>query len=67
MASLRKKLTEPVTTTPNETAAQLPPVAADAKPPPELPEVKSSPADEAGKAALKQRLAEMERAEAITR
>jgi hypothetical protein len=72
MASLKKRFrgkgadAPPVSTPPEVTAAELPPVAADTKPP-EMPKVESSPADEAGKAALKQRLAEMERAEAITR
>jgi hypothetical protein len=70
MSSPRKRFqgadAPPVTTVPNETAAQLPEPVSDAKPP-EMPKVESSPADEAGKAALKQRLAEMENAERFTR
>jgi hypothetical protein len=69
MSSPRKRFqgadAPPVTTVPNETAAKLPDPVADARPPEQLKT--ESPADEAGKAALKQRLAEMERAEAITR
>jgi hypothetical protein len=72
MASLRRKYqgvesrdAPPVTTVPNETAAQLPPVAADTKPP-EQPKTES-PADEAARTALKQRLREMENAEVLQR
>jgi hypothetical protein len=54
----------PVSTPPTE-AAKLPDPAPDAKPP--EPIVESSPADEAGRAALKQRLKEMENAERFTR
>jgi len=74
MASLRKKYSThivdagprqdepPVTTPPEITAAELPPVA-DAKPP-EQPTTES-PADVAARTALKSRLAEMERAEQL--
>jgi hypothetical protein len=55
----------PVTTMPNETAAQPPP-AVDAKPP-EQPTVEPSAADQAAQSALKARLQEMEQAERITR
>jgi hypothetical protein len=78
VASLRKRSAErievsssprqdgpPVTTMPQETAAQPPDPVADPKPP--EPIVETSPAEEAGKAALRQRLQEMERAEALTR
>jgi hypothetical protein len=54
----------PVTTMPVQGAE--PPPAADTKPS-EPPAETESPAEQAGKLALKQRLAEMERAEAITR
>jgi hypothetical protein len=54
----------PVSVPPTE-AAKLPEPVADSKPP--EPMVESSAADEAGKAALKQRLQEMERAEQLTR
>jgi hypothetical protein len=74
MASLRKKYqgngedkdAPPVTTMPPGTEAKLPPIA-DARPPPEMPEPESSPAEQAAQTAIKQRLAEMERAEALTR
>jgi hypothetical protein len=70
MSSPRKRFqgadAPPVTTVPNETAAQLPPVAADAKPP-ESPVAEPSPAEQADKNAIKQRLQEMERAERLTR
>src|SRR6266487_4681500 len=73
MASFRRKYQfehpakdgPPVTTVPNETAAQPPPVV-DAKPP-EPPVAEPSPADEAAKTALRQRLQEMENAEALQR
>src|SRR5262245_58085448 len=72
MASVRRKYQSqlaakdesPVASTP-QVAAEPPPVAADATPPPPI-ETKS-PAEEAGKAALRQRLQEMERAEEINR
>jgi len=75
MASLRKRYQTsveskdgpPVTTMPNETAAELPPAVADAPKPPEPPAAEPSPADEAAKTALRQRLAEMERAENLQR
>jgi hypothetical protein len=54
----------PVSTPPTE-AAKLPDPAPDPKPP--EPMAESTPADEAGKAALKQRLQEMENAEQFTR
>jgi hypothetical protein len=54
----------PVSVPPTE-SAKLPEPVADPKPP--APIVESSPADEAGRAALKQRLQEMENAERITR
>src|SRR5262249_321381 len=63
MASLRKRYQTqdaPVMSPPQITAAELPEPVADAKPP--EPVVESSPAEEAGKAALRQRLEEMERA-----
>jgi hypothetical protein len=74
MASLRKRYQEhvetsprqdgpPVTTAPTE-AAKLPP-AVDAKPP--EPITTESPADAAGRDAIKQRLQEMQQAERITR
>src|SRR6266516_1556532 len=73
MASFRRKYQfehpakdgPPGTTVPNETAAQPPPVV-DAKPP-EPPVAEPSPADEAAKTALRQRLQEMENAEALQR
>ncbi len=75
MASLRKRYQTSVeskdgprvTTMPNETAAELPPAVADAPKPPEPPAAEPSPADEAAKTALRQRLAEMERAENLQR
>jgi hypothetical protein len=54
----------PVSVPPTE-AAKLPEPVADAKPP--EPMAESTPADEAGRAALKQRLKEMENAELLTR
>jgi hypothetical protein len=54
----------PVSVPPTE-AAKLPEPAVDAKPP--EPMAESTPADEAGRAALKQRLKEMENAELLTR
>jgi len=48
-------------------AAEPPPPAVDAKPPPAMPETTESPAEKAGKEALRNRLAEMERAETLTR
>jgi len=68
MASLRKRYQTqdaPVMSPPQITAAELPEPVADAKPP--EPVVESSPAEEAGKAALRQRLEEMERAEKLAR
>jgi hypothetical protein len=65
MASLRKKYQESVTTAPSA-SAKLPDPVADPKPP-KMPETTESPAEEAGKAALRQRLQEMERAEQLTR
>src|SRR5262245_26598940 len=75
MASVRRKYQSqlaakdepPVTTTPQETAAKLPEPAVDAKPPEPIETASASPAEEAGKAALRQRLQEMERAEQINR
>src|SRR5262245_33388691 len=79
MASLRRKYQEhievgprqdepPVSPLPEGTAAKLPEPAVDAKPPPEMPETTTeSPAEKAGKEALRNRLAEMERAETLTR
>lgn len=55
----------PVSTPPAVTAAELPPIAADIKPPEPIEE--KSPAEKAGESALRQRLKEMENAEAITR
>jgi hypothetical protein len=70
MSSPRKRFqgadAPPVTTVPNETAAQLPPIA-DAPKPPEQPTTEPSPADAAARSALKARLAEMENAERLTR
>jgi hypothetical protein len=75
MASLRKKYAPqlgnptrddepPVTSPPEVSGARLPEPVADAKPLPE--EIKSaSPADEAGKAAIQQRLEEMENAQRL--
>jgi hypothetical protein len=78
MASLRKQYQNrnrieaspakddaPVSAPPEVTAAELPPVVENPKP--VEPMVESSPAEEAGKTALRQRLQEMERAETITR
>src|SRR5262245_4472923 len=56
----------PVSPPPEGTAAKLPEPAVDAKPPPEMPETtEPSPAEEAGRVALKQRLAEMQQAELL--
>jgi hypothetical protein len=73
MASLRRKYqgveskdAPPVTTVPNETAAQLPEPVVDAKPL-EQPAAELSPAEQAAQSALKQRLQEMQHAEALTR
>jgi hypothetical protein len=71
MASFRRKYqiespdAPPVTTVPNEAAAELPPPV-DAKSP-EPPAAEPGPADEAAKTALRQRLQEMENAEALQR
>jgi hypothetical protein len=71
MASFRRKYQveskdgPPVTTVP-VAGAEPPPPVVDAKPP-EPPVAEPSPADEAGKVALRQRLAEMERAENLQR
>jgi hypothetical protein len=76
MASLRKKYAErvevgpasdepPISTPPQATAAELPEPAPDVKPPPEIET--QSPADVAAKTALRARLEEMNRAEALTR
>jgi hypothetical protein len=72
MASLRKKYVQvetptanndaPIASTPVQAAAEPPPVAEDK--PLEKP-AESNPVDEAAKSALKQRLQEMERAEAL--
>jgi hypothetical protein len=56
----------PVASTPT-TAASPPPVAADTKPPEEIAEKKPSAVDEAANLAIKTRLAEIERAEALAR
>src|SRR5262249_26767451 len=75
MASLRKRSQQnpeasrdepPVSSPPEVTAAELPPLAADAGKPPETPATNESPAEVAARTALKQRLAEMQNAEAIT-
>ena len=77
MASLRKRYQErievgltkdgpPVTTAPTG-AAKLPEPAVDVKSPPEMLETKESPADIAGKNALRERLREMENAETLNR
>jgi hypothetical protein len=77
MASLRRRTQDrlevgprqeapPVSTPPQVTAAELPEPAADAGKPPPEPETES-PAERAGKDALRQRLQEMERAETLTR
>src|SRR5215468_2969861 len=73
MASLRKKYQqsyvespgkdEPPVLPPPATGAKMPEPATDAGPP-ELPETKS-PADHAAESALRKRLQEMERAEAL--
>jgi hypothetical protein len=73
MASLRKRYQTsveskdgpPVTTVP-VAGAEPPPPVVDAKPP-EPPAAEPSPADEAAKTALRQRLQEMENAEALQR
>src|SRR5262249_1427119 len=74
MASPRKKYQlqlesrqddAPVASTPVQTAE--PPPAVEAKPPPEMPEATEAPAEKAGREALRNRLAEMERAETLTR
>lgn len=76
MASLRKRYADrievsprqdelPVTTASTE-AAKLPEPVTEL-PPPEMPETKESPADVAAKNALRERLREMENAEALTR
>jgi hypothetical protein len=77
MASLRKKYQQtpegprrdepPVTSPPEGTAAKLPPLAADAGKPPEMPATSESPADIAAKTTLRQRLEEMNRAEELSR
>jgi hypothetical protein len=75
MASLRKRYADrieasprwdepPVTTAPTE-AAKLPEPVTEPKPP--EPIVETSPAEEAGKAALRQRLEEMNRADQLQR
>jgi hypothetical protein len=56
----------PVASTPTM-AASPPPVAADTKPPEEIAEKKPSAVDEAANLAIKTRLAEIERAEALAR
>jgi len=73
MASLRKKYQQegsrdepPVSSPPEVTAAELPPLAADAGKPPEMP-ASEAPVEVAARNALKARLAEMQNAEAITR
>src|SRR5262249_25661971 len=50
-----------------ETPEKLPEPAADTRPPEPIETASASPAEEAGKAALRQRLQEMERAEKINR
>jgi hypothetical protein len=54
----------PPVSTPPATTAEPPPVESQ---PPEMPETKDSPAEAAGKDALRQRLQEMERAESFQR
>src|SRR5262245_5319601 len=73
MASLRKKYQQegprdepPVSSPPEVTAAELPPLAADAGKPPEMP-ASEAPVEVAARNALKARLAEMQNAETITR
>src|SRR5215470_4655632 len=76
MASLRKRYQGRVETSPRHDgppvtapptgAAKLPDAVADSKPPPEMPEAES-PVDAAAKNALRERLREMESAEALNR
>src|SRR5215470_18126541 len=76
MASLRKRYQGRVETSPRHDgppvtapptgAAKLPDAVADSKPPPEMPEAES-PVDAAAKNALRERLREMESAEALSR
>ena len=76
MVSLRKRYVNrieasphqdapPVSAPPEITAAELPPIAADAKPP--EPVVETGPAEAAASSFIKDRLSEMERAEALHR
>src|SRR5215510_11008612 len=76
MASLRKRYQDRIEVRPAEdaspvsappTAAKMPEPAADTGKPPEQPETTEAPADVAARTALRARLAEMERAEALTR
>jgi hypothetical protein len=74
MASLRKKYQgivdqspEPVTTAPTSEVAKLPPVSDAPKPAEETAKTEPSPADEAAKSAIQERLAEAARAAEIAK
>jgi hypothetical protein len=74
VASLRKKYqgivdhsTEPVTTAPTSEVAKLPPVSDAPKPAEEIAKTEPSPADEAAKSAIQERVAEAARAAEIAK